>query len=286
MQKIIDAHFHIFDVDRFTVEWLKEVEILNRPILLEEFEAFKNTEEYDLIGSVHIELDSIESQKGAENDYFSNLAIERGDFVKAVILYANMLDPNMSDFISPYCSNDRVLGVRRILHVDETPPGTCLDNVFIENVKKLGALDLHFEACMRSGEMGDLYKLAKQCPNTLIVLNHMGLPDVAALKDPSRIAEIDRWKQGILLLATLDNVVCKISGLSSSEPKEIEELVEFCISQFGPERIMFASNFPVCNLSIDFDSWTKAMLEIFKNKTVVERDLFFYKNAERIYKIK
>ncbi|WP_305767994.1 amidohydrolase family protein [Candidatus Epulonipiscium viviparus] len=278
MQQIIDAHFHIFDPDRFCVEWLKEVDILNRPILLSEFEALAEGDDYKVVGAVHVELDTIAAQKKAENDYFVQLAADRSDFVKSVVLYADLLDPDMEQSLAEYTNKNSVAGVRYILHFDNTPAKTCLNPTFIENVKQLGKMNLHFEACIRPGELADLYQLAKQCPETLIVLNHMGLPDVTA-----NIEETDKWKQGIKLLASLDNVVCKISGLSSSDVTIITPFVEYCLDLFGEKRVMFASNFPVCNLSITFDDWTKAMLKIFETRPA--KDLFFYKNAMNIYHI-
>ncbi|ONI40637.1 hypothetical protein AN639_02820 [Candidatus Epulonipiscium fishelsonii] len=282
-QFIIDAHFHIFDSNQFTVEWVKEVEILNRPILLSEFEDLRQGEGYEVIGGVHIELDTIPQQKKAENDYFTQLLKDRKDFVKAAILYANLLDPNMKDFIKDYVGIAGAAGVRHILHVPDAPPKTCLEPVFINNVKALGKMGLHFEACMRSTELLDLYELAVQCKDTLIVLNHMGLPDVSAQQDKTRKAEVDMWKEGIQQLGTLGNVVCKISGLSSADVEEIAPLVEWCIEHFGENRVMFDSNFPVCNINISFPAWTEAMIKIFENKPY--RDLFFYQNAIEIYKM-
>lgn len=286
MQKIIDTHFHIFDLNQFRVLWLEQEEILNRPILLSEFEELRTGKEYEVIGGVHIELDTIVEQKAMENQYFEQLAKDRKDFIKGTILYADMLDIHMKETIQQYAASEGVKGIRYILHVDEAKPGTCLEPIFVDNMKKLGELGLHFEACLRSIELDDLYQLGLQCPDTKIVLNHMGLPDVTAWKDTSRIKEVELWKVGIQKLATLPQVTCKMSGLSSVNIEEIKPLVEWCIEQFGIDRVMFASNFPVCNLSISFPTWTEAMMDILAEYTEEERNQFFYKNALKIYRAK
>lgn len=70
-----------------------------------------------------------------------------------------------------------VKGVRQVLHVPEALPGTCLGEVFLENVRWLGEHGLVYEGCVRNGELGDLYEMARSCPGTIIVLDHMGIVD-------------------------------------------------------------------------------------------------------------
>ena len=290
MQKIIDTHFHEFDVDRFYLDWLQDIPCMNRRIMFSEFEEMcKKGKGYEIIGAIHVELDTPPEQKQDENDYMVNLAKNRSDLIKGAIIYGDMLSENMEEFVSQYLGKKEVLGIRCCLHFDYTPPKTCLSSVFIKNVQRLGELGLGFDACMRSGEMLDLYELASQCPNTIITLNHMGLPSVEAWYDENSQEEIDLWKAGIKKLGTLNNVVCKMSGLSTADLDVIRPLVDFCVDSFGYDNIIFSSNFPVCNWAMDMDdagpAWTMAMLELFKDVPTEEKDKFFYKNAQRVYNI-
>lgn len=289
MQKIIDTHFHEFDISRFHVLWLSDVPKMNRRIMLSEFEELCKSDQYDIFGCVHVELDAIPEEKVLENDYFCELAEKRSDFVKSVVLYADLLSPNMEEFLSCYRGKKTVSGVRYLLHENRTPPKLCLEKQFVENIRKLGQLGLNFEACMRSGEMLDLYELAKICPETTIILNHMGLPSVDAWHNSENQEEITLWKTGIEKLGELENVVCKISGLSSDEVPKIKPLIHFCLDKFGIDRVMFATNFPVCDLTMDSDRgaprWTQALLAIFMDKTPHEKDKFFYQNALKYYRL-
>ncbi|MFT3985105.1 MAG: amidohydrolase family protein [Lachnospiraceae bacterium] len=284
MQKIIDTHIHKLDLDRFRLPWLDEVPELNHPILLDQYAAAQtSTDQYKVIGAVHIELDTAPSEKRKENDYFVDLAAANETVIKCAAIYADMKSPQLREWIEPYVNRNGVSSVRYVLHVPSEAPGTCLTEQFVNNVKMLGECGLQFEGCFRTSEIMDFYELVRRCPKTAFILNHMGLPDLTAWTDEKRSGEVSLWQEGIEKLAELPNITCKISGLSSGEVTAIRPLVEWCLNKFGPDRIMFASNFPVCNLNVSFDDWTLALLDIFKEQPEEIRDQFFYKNAIKIY---
>ena len=72
MQKIIDTHMHIFDLNKFRVLWLEETDTLNKPIVLDDYiKAVTTNDKYRVIATQHVELDTIKEQKKSENDYFA-----------------------------------------------------------------------------------------------------------------------------------------------------------------------------------------------------------------------
>lgn len=95
----------------------------------------------------------------------------------------------------------------------EALPGTCLGEAFLENVRWLGENGLVYEGCVRNGELGDLCEMARSCPGTTIVLDHMGIvdPDIISRENPSEEETAYRaaWIENIKRLAALPNVVCK-----------------------------------------------------------------------------
>ena len=78
--------------------------------------------------------------------------------------------------------------------------------------------DRVYEGCVRNGELGDLYEMARSCPGTIIVLDHMGIvdPDIISRENPTEEEAAYRraWTGNIRRLASLPNVVCKVSGLN------------------------------------------------------------------------
>ena len=284
MQNIIDTHLHIFDLNRFRVLWLEDVEELNSPILMENYlKAWQGKGDYRIEKAVHIELDVIAEQKQAENEYFIALAEDPDSMIAGLSISGNLLSPDFKSYLEPYRDKVSVKGVRHLLHPPSIPSGICLDPRFVEHTRYLGERGLQFEACLRAEELKNFRSLVEQCPDTRFVLNHMGLVDITAFADAARSRYVEDWKRGIKELAEFETVSCKISGLASADPRIIRPAVEHCLGAFGKERVMFASNYPVCNLAVSLNDWISGLLTIFETKTEEERNLFFRENAKRIY---
>lgn len=287
MQKMIDAHFHIFDDSLFHLAWMEGIDALN-PYTPEKayHAAWQGQDRYEVIGGVHIETDALPEDKKRENAYFISRAKDPDSMVKGVAIYSDLLKGNTKEDFKEYLKEPVVKSVRYVLHNPDEPRGLCLDPKFIENTKTLGEMGILFDACLRGEEMADLYELAKQCPGTHFVVNHMGMVDVTAWKDENRREYKETWIDAMKKIAALPNTSVKVSGLSSTKVEDIEETVNFVLDIFGEDRVMYASNFPVCTMNLSLNDWAFAMLDITEKRGKEYQDKFFYQNAERIYRLK
>jgi predicted TIM-barrel fold metal-dependent hydrolase len=127
------------------------------------------------------------------------------------------------------------------------------------------------------------YDLARRNPETLVIINHAGMPvdrDEAGVRG---------WRDGLRTLAKADNVVAKISGLGMVDhgwtADSIRPFVLDTIEAFGTERAMFGSNFPVDKLYSSFDTLYGAFESIVSGFSEPEQDRLFRANAERWYRI-
>jgi len=125
--------------------------------------------------------------------------------------------------------------------------------------------------------------LAARAPDTLIVINHAGMwvdRDLDGWK---------QWKAGMRTLAAQPNVVAKISGLGMLDnqwtTESIRPLVLESLEAFGPERAMFASNFPVDKQYSDFVTVWRAVDAITAGFSEAERTAMFRDNARKYYRI-
>jgi L-fuconolactonase len=194
----------------------------------------------------------------------------------------DLLDENFENKAKNYAKYVEVKGVRHILHTERQPPKTCLNPIFCKNIEILGNLNLTFDVCIRAEELPDLYKLAKLFPKTNFIINHMGNLDIEKWSDK---VYRNLWKINIKKLSSLSNMFCKISGLSSSVEEKILPAINYCFDTFGSERVMYASNFPVCNLYDGMNSWTKTLINITLPRGNKFQQSFFYDNANRIYNL-
>lgn len=178
--------------------------------------------------------------------------------------------------------NTRVVGFRRILHVE--PDGLSTTDVFINNVRKLGDLNLTFDMCFLERQLPAAIKLAQNCDNTRLILNHCGIPDIAA-------GNFEHWKNHITTLAKLPNVFCKVSGVIAYCPAEkitietIRPYIEHCIEAFGFDRIIWGSDWPVCNLTSDIKSWASIFRSLVASESHDVQRKLFMGNAIDIYNI-
>src|SRR5205814_2218394 len=144
-----------------------------------------------------------------------------------------------------------IKGIRQVLHVPGTPAGYCLEKPFVAGIRLLGELGLSFDLCMRPAELTDAAKLIDACPETRFILDHCGNADVQA-KDRTQ------WQRDIAALAKRKNVVGKVSGIvASARPQkwnadDLAPIIKHTLEVFGPERVMFGGDWPVCTLAATF----------------------------------
>jgi predicted TIM-barrel fold metal-dependent hydrolase len=148
---------------------------------------------------------------------------------------------------------------------------------------------MSFDLCMRSNELADGDKLVAQCPRTRFVVDHCGNMSVQETDEKQRRV----WMDGMKALAQRDNVVCKISGIIASARKDwkVADLapnMRFAMETFGPDRRMFAGDWPVCLTTATLKQWVEALKEIVRDMGMSPADQrkLFHDNAVRFYGLK
>ena len=138
---------------------------------------------------------------------------------------------------------------------------------------------------MRPNELTDASKLAKACPGTRFIVDHCG--NGPLFEDRSQ------WEKGIALLAAQKNVVAvKISGIIVQTAgrkwtaDDLAPVINHTLKVFGPERVMFAGDWPVCTLSASYQQWVEALRAITQGSGEINQKKLFHDNAVRIYRLK
>jgi predicted TIM-barrel fold metal-dependent hydrolase len=131
--------------------------------------------------------------------------------------------------------------------------------------------------------LAEAAQLARDFPDTLIILNHTGLPSDRSAQG------LAGWRQAMRTLAALPNTACKNSGLGQpSQPWTVaanDPIVRDTIAIFGARRCMFASNFPVDSLVADFDTIYEGFKTIVADLDPADQAALFHDNAERFYRL-
>ncbi len=290
--RIVDTHVHVWDLEHYRLPWLDaEGPTLNRTWMPADYrDEQRGGQDYVIDKAIYIEVDMTPEERARENELAVALVDDASTPFAGACISGDLTDPRFGDYIRPWAEHRQIRGVRQVLHVPSAAPGTCLSETFVSNVQLLGELNLVFEGCVRNPELGDLAELARRCPDTTIVVDHMGIvdADVAGLEHPQGAdAEyLDAWRRNLAALGELDNTVCKVSGLNPAKDWSAETLgraVQVAFDSFAESRLMFASNFPVLNVAMTLDEWVRAMIEITHKLSPAAREAFFANNAERVY---
>lgn len=279
---IIDTHQHLWDLSKFRLPWLKKEASLAKSFLMDDY--LKASDGLNVVRSVYMEVDVEPSQQQAEAEYVIDICQRGNTPMKAAIISGRPESADFAAYAKQYKDSKYVKGVRRVLHGETTPSGTCLGADFIKGIRLLGELGLSFDLCMRAPELPDAGKLVDACPGTAFILDHCGNPDVKA-KDHSQ------WQRDIDELAKKQNLSCKVSGIvASAVPgkwtvEDLAPIVNHVLDRFGPDRVVFGGDWPVCTLAATYRQWVEALKTIISSRPLDQQRKLLHENAQRVYRL-
>ncbi len=278
---IVDTHQHLWDLKQFKLPWVKADSPLAKNFVLDDYR--KATEGLNVVRTVYMEVDVDPAQQDAEADYVIGLCkdFEKTKMAGAVISGRPASD-GFAKYVGRFKGSKQVKGLRQVLHNEGTKAGTCLEPAFVKGIRLLGDLGLSFDICIRPGELADAAKLIDECPGTRFILDHCGNANVQA-KDQTG------WRKGMGEVAKHKNVVCKVSGIvASAKPgawsaDDLAPIVNHTLEAFGPDRVMFGGDWPVCTLAATYRQWVEALRTIVKDRKEEEQRKLFHDNAVKFY---
>lgn len=296
MLSIVDTHQHLWDLNRFDLPWLDGATALKRSYLPSDYLAA--TQGLHVVKAVYMEVDVAPEQQVAEAEYLIELCAQPHTPTVAAVISGQPASSDFEAYIRPFAANPAIKGVRQVLHTPHAHRGLCLEPQYVQNMQLLGELGLRFDLCMRPSELGDGVKLAAQCPNTRFVVDHCGNADPylisgAANTDDGPFAHgRQQWMDDMAALAGLPNTICKISGIiARTRPgwtaSDLAPAVDHCLDSFGPDRVVFGGDWPVCTLGAGttYRSWVEALKEIIAARSETEQRKLLYDNAVALYEL-
>jgi predicted TIM-barrel fold metal-dependent hydrolase len=280
MIPIVDTHQHLWDLNKFRLPWIKAGSPLAKSFVMDDYR--KTTAGLNVVKAVYMEVDVDPTQQTAEAEYITDIC-KRGDSpTVAAVISGRPASDGFKKYITQFKDNRYIKGVRQVLHGEGTPAGYCLNEQFIKSVRLLGELGMSFDLCLRSGELLDGAKLIDACPDTRFILDHCGNANVQA-KGRSQ------WQRDIAVVAKRTQVVCKISGIVASAKSgawtadDLAPIINHTLEVFGPERVMFGGDWPVCTLAASYKQWVEALKSIVRSRSTQEQRKLFHDNAVRFY---
>jgi predicted TIM-barrel fold metal-dependent hydrolase len=244
------------------------------------------TKGLNVVKAVYMEVDVAPEDKLAEVEYVVGLCKEKDNPTCAAVIGGRVAEPGFKDYISRFKGSPYVKGVRQIIG----KAGQCLDDAFVKGVRLLGELGLSFDICTGPALLGEAAKLVELCPDTRFVVDHCGnVPPRSLLPGGDRVVA-DAWRRNMARLAKAgDRIICKLSGIVASLPRgkwspdDLAPAINACIETFGPERCVWASDWPVCTRGATLREWLTAFRQIIASRPEAEQRKLLHDNAMRFY---
>lgn len=296
-QPIVDTHQHLWDLTKLRLSWLRGSPQLNRSHLPKDY--VKASAGLNIVKAVYMEVAADADWQVAEAEYVLDLC-RRGDTpTVAAVIGGCPGDDSFRSYIMRYKNSAYIKGVRQIPRPSKMGEDLFGDRKFVDGIRLLGELGMSFDLCGAPSHLLDAARLVDACPDTRFILDHCGNADPKWFEAPgnaepaeavaARRQAAEQWRRDIATLAERSRVVCKISGIISRArkdrwtPADLAPVINHCLNVFGPDRVMFAGDWPVCTRVASLSEWVNALKAVVQDRSQEEQHRLFYDNAMRFY---
>lgn len=208
------------------------------------------------------------------------------DFVAGVVGWVDLTNPNADETLAALKAEPAgrwLVGIRHQVH-DEPDAGWLLRPDVQRGLRAVQEAGLAYDLLLRPRELGPALAVARTFPDLRLVIDHIAKPEIAH-------GEIDVWAAGMAPFAELPHVSCKLSGMVTEadwqrwQPADPRPYVERVVGWFGDDRLLFASDWPVCTLAASYERVHDALAGILEDLglTADARRKIFGANARRFY---
>jgi L-fuconolactonase len=276
---IIDSHQHFWKLDLpFEYGWLYESQ--HKPICRDFLPADLKAH---LLATGVTKTVFVQTQHNiAENRWVLEMTKDH-DFIAGVVGWVDLASESCEDQLSEFVGNPKFVGIR---HVTQAEPD---DNFIVrpDILRGLKVLQKHqvpFDLLFFTQHLKHAATLAATLPDLPMVIDHLSKPKI---KDQN----IHDWSLELRRAAKFSNVYCKLSGMVTEadwekwKPADLKPYVEIALEAFGPERCMFGSDWPVCELAGSYETVFSTLRELTQTLSPTEQNLIFGETAKRFYRL-
>lgn len=274
----IDSHHHLWAINDTDYVWMSgEHAVIRRDFLSADLNAA--LDESGIDGTVAVQA----RQMTAETDFLLDIA-DANPRIKAVVGWVPLCENGGEPFLEKFAAHPKLVGVRHVVH-DEPDDDFILRPDFNQGILNLSKYGLVYDILIFWKHLPQTIQFVDRHPNQPFVVDHIAKPRIAAGNFDTE------WASGIRELAKRENVSCKVSGMLTEVRGETWDLellrpyFETVYDAFGPQRVMFGSDWPVCLLRSSHTEWTRVCSDLTKNLSPAAQDAFWGGNAARIYQI-
>jgi L-fuconolactonase len=270
----IDAHHHLWTLARGDYDWLTPaLAPIYRDFTLQDFAPHLSAARID--GTILVQAAATE----AETLFMLDIA-ERADVVRGVVGWIDFDAADGAARIEAMAARPLLVGLRPMVQ-DIPDDDWLLRPALAPPLRAMAGRGLVFDALALPRHLPRLLQVVDRHGELQFVLDHCAKPHL-------KTGDIADWRADIVELAARENIVCKLSGLvtevgSDWQLAQLRPAVEHVLNCFGPQRLLWGSDWPVLNLAGDYERWLEASETLLADLSSDEKAAIFGGNAARIY---
>ena len=275
----IDSHQHFWRYDPVEYDWIDaQMGVLRRDFLPPDLRPLLDAQRIEQCIAVQARTTD------EETDFLLALAAEY-PWIAAVIGWVDLRADDLQRRLDRWSGARKLAGFRHILQA-EVIPVDGPDASFCRGVAMLQKRELIYELLLRSPQLHAMAEFSRVHDKYWLVLDHLGKPNI----HDGGYAE---WRRDLEPIAALPHVVCKVSGMvpeamdakGAFNPEDLTAYLDTTLELFGPERLMFGSDWPVCLLAAPYAQVAGIVEEWAARLSASERGALWGDTARRVYRL-
>lgn len=272
----LDAHHHFWRYTPAEYGWIDDaMRAIRRDFLPAELQATIATARIDGVISVQAR------QSVEETAWLLELA-DRHDFIRGVVGWLPLAEIGMEKELERFAANRKLRSLRHVLQGE--PDGFMDRTDFNAGVRMLRRYGLAYDLLVVDRQLAEMIRFVDRHPDQLFILDHIAKPRI-------QHNELQPWAADLCQLAKRPNVYCKLSGMvteadySRWTETQLRPYMEITMEAFGPSRLMFGSDWPVCLVACPYDRWVAIVERFVSTLAPAEQRCFWHDTACKAYSL-
>ena len=274
----IDSHVHLWRFEAEQYPWIStDMRSLKQDRLASDLRPLMVDQGIDACVAIQAR------EKEEETGFLLDLA-RKNPWIKAVVGWVDLTRDDISQRLDRWAGADQLRGFRYVLQNNPQTPTLVSSAAFLSGVRLLQNRSLVYEILISADQLKVMHSFCRALDDHWLVLDHLGKPDI-------RGRLLENWRRDVEPLARMPHVVCKLSGLVNEatdtqgkfDGEHIHEYLDVALELFGPDRIMFGTDWPVCTLVSSYAETTRIIERWSSKLSPAEQASLWSETGARVY---
>ena len=277
-EMLIDSHHHLWNYTPAEYPWISDqMGILKRDYWSNELAELAR--QFGVDGFV-----SVQARQSLEETESLLEVSDSQPLIRGVVGWVDFRSPTIASQLERFADHDKLKGLRHVVQ-DEPDDQFILGTRFNQGIAQLAGRGLVYDVLVFARQLGPSIDFVRSHPDVPMVLDHIAKPTVRATEFDSQ------WRTEIRTLASMDNLVCKFSGVATEVRDDdwtvdtIRPYWDTVLESFTPSRLMFGSDWPVCLLKTDYGRWLECVRDLAAELSPDEQYQLFSQTAIKHYQL-